>query len=109
MEYDKTISDVFNEAADLYEFKGYDHLRLSFTNADNSRICMGRAIEITSGAVTVLGKYAAIFRETRLCHLAYLFANTKLDGDVIYWNDKAGRTKDEVIAKLRELAKEAAQ
>ena len=105
MEDGRTISDVFNDAADLYEFKGYDHLQLAFTNVDQSRICMGLAIEIASKGYS---KYAT-FMETKLCHLAYMFAKTRLDEDVIHWNDKVGRTKDEVIAKLRELAKEAAQ
>lgn len=101
-------ADIFNRAADLIEAKGwFQGMRVQGTHCH----CAMTAVE---EAVLAEGAIDDGERDDRMDVLAAMLSK-RLDktihrdvSAVIEWNDADGRTKSEVIALLRDAAKEAA-
>lgn len=85
------VADVLNGAADLIERDGW----CQGTPQGDGPVCAGVAICRSSNGVRL--QTEAITRLTR--HTGW--------SSVIGWNDSPGRTKTEVVAALRTVAREA--
>lgn len=82
------VRQVFWDAADLIEEKGW--IQCAGRNPDG--ICMVEAI------LQVINREMSLFMEVQ--EVLYPMATV----DFVIWNDYPGRTKKEVVARLREIA-----
>lgn len=102
-----TIAEVLDRAADLIEPEG------AWTQNEEARDALGYPVRSISAAAScwcIVGATFSVCRDLILSSDADSFlADTLPDevgfgADVAEWNDTAGRTQAEVVAKLREAA-----
>jgi hypothetical protein len=78
------------------EMERLGHARREMQSCDGS-VCIQGALGMAR-----FGNGTAIFDE--LCSSAYSRVRANLGGSPMSWNDEHGRTKDQVVAKLRAVA-----
>ena len=100
----RTVADDLNLAADLLESGEWGWCQKQARSGDD--LCMLGAVAIATGHVLAenhqyLDIYEARYRDA-------LHALDRVGPRKAAWNDTPGRTKEEVVAKLREAAEAAA-
>lgn len=101
-------ADIFNRAADLIEAEGwFQGMRVQGTQCHCAMTAVEQALKMTPAGRD--GREADL--DVLAAMLTKLLKKTIIHRDVsavIAWNDADGRTKSEVIALLRDAAREAA-
>jgi hypothetical protein len=90
----KTPQQILLDAIDVIEQRGW--CQGAFQDDDSKQVCMLGAIRIATWDKVIYPVHPAY---AQACNA------TGMNGTMIaQWNDASGRTKEEVIAKLREAA-----
>ena len=91
---------IYLDAANLLELKGWCQNNAS---DDRGQVCMSEALHrATYGSQESVNMNTV--SDTKAWNLPYQALTNFIGEDAIRWNDMAGRTKAEVIEKLREAA-----
>jgi len=95
-------SEVLNKAADLIEVYGWVQ---GHAGGLGTGFCAAGAIAWAAGAIAWTATAKTVEEHDSLILSAHVRLRQAIDGrDGIAWNDAPGRTKKEVIQKLREAA-----
>lgn len=98
LEEQESIRTILRRAADLIEQRGWCQHRLQDSQG---RLCFN------GGIMAAIGMTNFVNAKPLIGLPASEFAFERLGGEPAYWNNAPERTKEEVVAKLRELADQA--
>lgn len=106
-ELQEKVAQIFNRAAEILETRGWCQHYMA-VDSNGNPVCFDdeRASAFCMNAAIILAEHEleSGFEE---CNEGYRVRCAHLHEGSVWYNDAPGRTKEEVIAKLRELAQHA--